>query len=1212
VKKEILFIQGRKILLIGVALLFLMAPQLRAQVDTGTVLGTVKDQTGAVIPNAKVTLTNEETNYAVTKKTGPDGSYVFTPIKIGTYTVSAEDTGFQKTTHAGITVNIQQHAVVDLTMVPGKVTQTVQVTGAVPLLQTQSSSVQQAVTSRAINDLPLNGRNATMLARLAAGVVSAHGAGRGLASSGNFSANGARSLQNNYMIDGIDDNAEIGDLINRTNYVVLPPPDAINEFTVQTNNYSAQFGHSAGAVLNASTKSGTNHLHGDAWEFVRNNAFDANDFFNNAAPGGAVPIPELRRNQFGFTLGGPVVIPHLYHGKNKTFFFGYYQGTRIRSGSSSRPNVPTLAERASGFTNFQELIAGQSGTRSDLLGRVFPRGTIMDPATTRPVTANQVDPVTGLTASKSGYVRDPFYQGSLTGLTNFTNPAAEGLLNIIPENRLDPNAVKLMNLYPVPTIGGIFNNYYSNSVSKDDNDQYGIRVDHNFSEKDTMFVRYLRSDRINDFPGPFPGIADGQANRPGSGTTKSQNWALSETHIFSSNLVNEARIGYSRLHDVRLQVNGNNLNDVPGQFGIQGIPQVSENGGLPRIDISGLGSIGTGQFLPSDKWSNTMQATENLTLLAGRHTMKTGVEFQNIRFPMLTPPHSRGEFHYNGVFTSAINQTDGSTAPAMFLLTPIAATVPNGVDYVGGMNQLQANNIAPYADFRRNYYGVYVEDNWRTTSKLTLNFGLRWDYFDRPAEHFNAVSNFIPGPNFQGGTLLFPASRKGEVPQGYIDQLALDGIQFKTTTGSPWQTSPNKDFGPRFGFAYHPISKLVLRGGYAIFYGGTETLGLSAYGANSLPFLVQSNFTNPNAQTPITPDNSIGLLENGLLNVPLNAATATNFSGITLIGGQRNWKDESSQNYNFFLQYQLGAKTTFKAGYVGSLSRHELTTIAANTVATILPPGTNLQKAVFYPHMGRGGSIQWGWGNSNYNGLQLDMEHRAGDLYMLANFTWARCRTNTSEPLIGGSNAQAPYLPGYGLQYQDCLDGGTHRFAHFSGVYDLPFGQGRRFLNNSGVVNAVLGGWSSNWILTLEDGNPFTIGCNVATTSGLGCTALLVPGQPLYTGKSAPDNPFLNVAAFANPPLATTIGQSDYAPLGGEQSQVTGPSFYNLDFSVFKNFRTTENTHLQFRAEFFNLTNTPSFSNPSHTNFSDTQNFGMITSTASTPREIQLALKFYF
>src|SRR5207302_1354539 len=415
--------------------------------------------------------------------------------------------------------------------------------------------------------------------------------------------------------------------------------------------------------------------------------------------------------------------------------------------------------------------------------------------------------------------------------------------------------------------------------------------------------------------------------RPGSGTTKAQNWALSETHIFSSNLVNEARIGYSRLHDVRLQFDGNDLTNIPEQFGIQGIPQVPENGGLPRFSIGGLDDLGTGQFLPSDKWSNTLQATENLTKIAGRHSLKTGFEFQNIRFPLLTPPNSRGQFTSNGVFTSVVNQTDGTTGRAQFLLTPIPSTVPGGVNNVGGFNQVIASNIAPFADLRRNYYATYVQDDWRVYPKLTLNLGLRWEYFGRPMEHFDAIANFIPGSNFQGGQFLFPARRKKEVPQAFIDQLAKDNIIFTPTN-------------------------------------------------------------------PITPDNSIGTLENGLLNVPLSASSAKTLSGISLIGAQFHWKDAGTQNYNFFVEHRLSAYTTAKAGYSGSQTRHLLITLPANTVAQILPPGVNLQKNVFYPDLGQGGSIQTASGNANYNALLLNIEHRAADLSLLSNFTWSKCRND--------------------------------------------------------------------------------------------------------------------------------------------------------------------------------------------------------------------------
>ena len=1187
---------------------------LRAQVDTGTLLGTVRDQSGGVVPGATVTITNKETNYSLNKITGSDGAYVFTPIKTGTYTVTAEATGFQKTAQVGVVVNIQQQALADLTLVPGNVTQSIQVTAAPELLQTQNASVQQVVTSQSIVDLPLNGRNATFLAQLSAGVTGGYDSGRGFTQTGTFSANGARSLQNNYMIDGIDNNAEIDDLQNQTQYVVLPPPDSLNQFTVETNNYSAQFGHAEGAVLNAETKSGSNNLHGDLWEFLRNDKLDAADFFLNAA---GARKAELRENQFGFTAGGPVVIPRLYNGHNKTFFFGYYQGTRIINGNSDTPTVPTMAERASGFTNFQDLITGQTGTRTDALGRVIPTGAILDPATTRAVTKGRIDPATGLVATATGYVRDPFYQGSLNGITSFATPGAKSLMNLIPSNRLDPNAVKLLSLYPVPTVPGVFNNYVDRTVNTNNNDLFGARLDHYFNDKDTMFFRWILSNTTDANPGPFPGLADGQANRPGTGTVDAQNWALSETHIFSSNLVNEARIGYSRLHSLIAQYEANNLTDIPGQFGIQGIPQVPGNGGLPLLTIGSLHTLGQPAFLPANKWSNTIQATENLTRIAGAHTVTTGGEFQNVRWPDTTPPSSRGQFTYNGAFTSVVNQTDGSTGIGQFLLTPTAATVPGGVNNVGGMNQLQATNFPPVADFRRNYYAIYAQDSWRVTSKLTLTLGLRWEYFARPAEYFGAITNLVPGLNYQGGALLIPSNRANAVPQAYINQLALDGIKFSPTSGAAWERSPGNDFGPRFGLAYRATSRLVLRGGYAIFYGGYETLGRSSTGTNNFPFLVQSNFQIANPTTPLTPNNSIGLLENGMLNVPLTAATATNFSGISLIGAQPNWKDAASQNFNFFLQYQLGRETTLKVGYVGSQTRHQLTTNSLNTVATLLPPGTTITPYLFYPHFGQGGTYTSAAGNSHYNGFQADLEHRAGNLDLLSNFTWSSCRTNSDEGLVvEGTTAAtqvAPYVPGFGPQYANCVDGGIRRIFHFSGVYRLPFGRGQRFLNKSRVADYLFGGWSTNWILTVQDGVPFNIPCAVSTTQGLGCNALLVPGQSAYANQQTPGR-FLNAAAFANPPAAAAIGQTDFAPLGGEGIQVAGPPLRNIDFSLFKTIPITESKRLEFRAECFNLANTPNFANPTSTftNFINTATFGKITSTVGNPREVQFALKLYF
>src|SRR5436309_4845514 len=325
---------------------------LYAQVDTGTILGTVTDASGAVIHGANVTLKNEGTNATLSTSTGSDGTYKFSPVRIGSYKLSASLQGFQTVTQRGVTVNVGTDVVADFTLRPGNVAQTVEVTAAAPLLESQNASVGQVVDSRSVNNLPLNGRNFTFLAQIVAGVNTPQADTRGNAASGAFSANGERPAQNNYLLDGIDTTSNTIDFLNGTNFVVLPPVDAIQEFKVQTSNYSAEQGRAGGAILNATVKSGTNQLHGDVWEFVRNDKFDAANFFENS---GGVHKGEFRLNQFGFTIGGPVVIPHKFDGRNKLFFFGDYEGLRTRQGTVFTNSVPTALQSSSGFTNLAEL-----------------------------------------------------------------------------------------------------------------------------------------------------------------------------------------------------------------------------------------------------------------------------------------------------------------------------------------------------------------------------------------------------------------------------------------------------------------------------------------------------------------------------------------------------------------------------------------------------------------------------------------------------------------------------------------------------------------------------------------------------------------------------------------------------------------------------------------------------------------------------------------
>src|SRR5690349_9825169 len=367
-------------LALTIALLFLCTVPLYSQVDTGSIVGTVTDPSGAVVSGAKVTLTNLGTNASLTTTTQADGSYKFTPVRIGNYKLDVTAQGFQTASQRNITVDVSSNVLANFQLQPGSVTQMVEVTTAAPVLETQSASVGQVINQRNVDSLPLNGRNFTFLAQLAAGVNSPQPDTRGNAATGAFSANGLRPAQNNYLLDGIDNNSDTVDFLNGTNFVVLPPVDAVQEFKVQTSDFSAEFGRSGAAVLNAQVKSGTNEFHGTAWEFFRNDKLDAADFFENA---GGRPKGALRQNQFGFTAGGPVVIPKVFNGRDKLFFFADYEGLRRVQGTILTGSVPTAAERASGYTNFQDLITGQSGAiQTDALGRTMPVGTILDPATT--------------------------------------------------------------------------------------------------------------------------------------------------------------------------------------------------------------------------------------------------------------------------------------------------------------------------------------------------------------------------------------------------------------------------------------------------------------------------------------------------------------------------------------------------------------------------------------------------------------------------------------------------------------------------------------------------------------------------------------------------------------------------------------------------------------------------------------------------------------
>ena len=676
---------------------------LRAQVDTGSITGTVTDASGAVVNGAKITLTNEGTGASLTVNTTSDGTYTFSPVRIGTYKIDASAQGFKTVTQSDVVVNVSANVLVNLKLPPGSVSETVEVTSSIPVLQTQDASVGQVMDSRNVNNLPLNGRNFTFLAQLSAGVNSPQADTRGNAATGAFSANGFRPAQNNYMLDGIDNNSDTVDFLNGTNFVVLPPVDAIQEFKVQTTGFSAEFGRSGAAVLNATVKSGTNQFHGDLWEFFRNDKLDAADYFERTidATGVHTKKGELRLNQFGFTAGGPVVIPHVINGRNKVFFFGDFEALRRRQGSIETGSVPTMAERNSGYTDLTDLITGQSGTHSDKLGRTMPLGTVLDPATTRSIGCGVPDPVSGLPGpacdtgvtpgTAVGFARDPF--GTCPASTLVFTLSGCGL-NMLPAGRLDANAIKLLNLYPNPTGGALTSNFTNSPVLKENRKSFDTRLDINFTQNDQLFYRFSLTDDPQFIPSIFGGVADGGGFFQGNQTALSQQSALVWNHVISPTTVNNARAGLNYLHTTRNIPAANDLSNLPSQYGILGIPQSHENGGLPAFGINGLQTLGGNAFLPSDEVSSTIQLNDDFTKIYGKHTFKMGIEWQHVKFSTLQPPWSRGQFNFDGNYTDIPNVGGGNTGRAQLLLTPTASTVPGGTDYVGGPNNEFASNIS--------------------------------------------------------------------------------------------------------------------------------------------------------------------------------------------------------------------------------------------------------------------------------------------------------------------------------------------------------------------------------------------------------------------------------------------------------------------------------------------------------------------------------------
>ena len=1056
-----------------VAVLLFFCTILRGQRTTADVLGTVTDASGAVLANVKVTVHNLDTAADFTGESDKSGDYAITQLPVGRYSIKAVSPGFKAWAVPQVTLAIGDRLRQDVQLQLGTLEQSVEVTAASPALQTDSSSLGSLVSTQALQDLPLNGRNFVVLAQLTAGAAEGEATGlpsgtrpddRRLTSA--VSVNAQPTSFNNFTIDGMDDNERfIGTVI------VKPSVDALQEMKVQTNLYSAEFGRTAGGVINFVTKSGTNGFHGSLFEFFRNQHLDARSFFAGVKP-------PYHQNQFGGSNGGAIK-------KNRVFYFGDYEGLRISQGQAFVDSVPTVAERQGNFAGLNP---------------------IFDPLTT------------------NGTTRTAFAG------------------NRIPSNRINPISQSLINLYPLPITSGLVNNYTYQPVKTQNNDTFDARMDYRFSDSNTAFARYSFNNTNTVIPKGCPTAPSGidpvcDQGRSGTAAQRAQSAQLNDVHTFGPSLVMELKADYSRYVVRSLPVNyGKNVSQ---QIGLNGVNIDADSSGLSIVAISGLTTLGDASFIPILTTNNLFQEIANFTYIHGAHSLKFGADLRRRQTDAFQSPTARGQFNFDSNFT---NDPSGATAAsgnavASLLLGYPASTTRSKYLISPGLRNWEAAG--------------YVQDDWRATRWLTLNIGMRYDYYGPNTEVANRISNVDLG-------------------QGKIIIAGQNGV-----SSSAGVRADHRDFSPRFGFAATFAKGTVLRGGYGISF--VPNMIASSMALRNPPFV---SLYTLNA-TPLTPVNSLsdGLPAPVATNPanPTGSLTGVSFSGAT----------PYVQQYNLTVQKELPKGWVATASYVGALGRHQYIFNGAVNVDLAPPgPGTIIPRTPYYSVFPNVSSIAIAapWYNTNYQALQTSLEHRfRGGLTVLSSYTWAHSLDN--EPAIRNDPTSE-----YGNSFLDL----RHRFT-LMGDYALPFAK-----NADGFGAMLAKNWGINVVVVLTTGLPFDITNSAARSNTGGADRPNAICNPT-SGFQQSVFKWFNTSCFASQPLYS------YGNLG--RNVLHGPGRTNLDFALHRDFFISEATRLQFRAEAFNITNTAAFSNPGGSFGSGT--FGVINS-AGLGRNIQLALKLLF
>jgi hypothetical protein len=1128
-----------RILLLLVALVLIgVNPHSASAQATATLNGVVRDSSGAVLPQATVTLENTDTGTLRESLTNDSGLYVFVSVPPGEYVLKVRKDGFSTATQAGLHVLVDQASTQDFTLRVGSTQQSVTVEASAVNLETANATLGTVIQSKQVRDLPLNGRNFTQLLALTPGVspvsVAQNSGGAQAAPLGSFvfpAVSGQSNRSNYFLLDGIDDTDQVF-----TTYAVAPILDDIQEFKVQSHSDEAQFGGVLGGIINVVSKSGTNSFHGTAWEFFRNTVLDA----KNPLKG----ISKLEQNQFGANFGGPVILP-FYNGRNKTFFFGSYEGfRRAQPSTGAFYNVPTAAELSG---DFSALLQGPNPIQ------------LYNPFTTRP------DP-----ANPGSFIRDPFPNNDISSVLN-------------------PGAVTLAKAVfpaPQPVVNG-FNGYDLRSNLTPQN-QYSFRVDQNFNSSNSLFFRYTSSDQ------PRAGTG-GIVGETATGETFGKQYVLSYYHQFNPSTILDAQFGHVDLtnnvgtgysdQDPATVVNATGL--APGfACGFVGTAACS----IPGLTIPAYatsGATGTG----GTKLTDIYQWRANLTKVLRKHSFTGGFDFERNSFFV----HGGGPADTFGAAQTANPEAPTGTGDAMaaFLLGTAASAS-------------RRDTVAPVTGQRS--YGFYFMDKWKVTDRLIVNIGLRYDlmlwpgYGSGTSDPTSQVGNI----DFNNGTYVVQTNSPdcasagqapcvpGGLPQPHVVVARNDRLYSNT----------HDNIQPRVGIAYSLNDKTVVRASFGIFNdiwaGVMQTVQGIGGDWPSVAQILTPALNTSNEVATVNWQNPLA----GLGAAGLPAPTPF---------GQVEWyrdpkaKDPYSEQWNFGVERQLGSNTVMTANYVGSQS-HRLTVGGLYNVALTPGPGTPAEVTARQPYPYISPTFyDRSVGNSSYNAFQFSTNHRSSSgLTYLVAYTWSKSTDVGCSGFFGieSCSVQNPY----NLKADRSVSGFdlTHVLSA-SATAPLPFGKGRRFANSNGFVNYLVGGWQLNGILTLTSGLPYDVYIssdipNVGNFDpGSGNVRANQIGDPNALNRSTKQ--WFNTAAFA-PPAPFTFGDSG-------RNSLRADWFKNLDLSLFRDFPLSERRSLQFRAEAFNVTNTPTWGIPVN-DLNNPAQLGSITSTRSTERQLQLALKLYF